>query len=1113
MNIEAFYFKKISYLLLAVTIGVNLNQIVSSNNSPVLAQSNITQNESDHLEQLLQQGQRQFQQSQYQEALVTYQQALVLSQKLNNQLKQAEILYNLGTVHRFVSEYHQAVKLLNQALDIVKSISGNKKTSLLGRISSEIGVNYYNLSQYPEALKWYQQGLTISREVRDRQLESLTLDHIGVVKRRQGNYQEALSFHEQALDISQEINDISVQARIFNNIGIVYDLLGEYDKSLAYDNQGLTISRRMGDRYVESRILNSMGVVYANQGLYPQALDYYKQALVIERQISNKSEEGRTINNIASVYDSKGDYPKALQYYQQALAITREIGDRIGEGITLGNMGAVYRNLGQYQTALDYFQQSLTLSKDIGDYPGEAYILSSIASVYYTQGKYGQALDYFQQALAVRKEIGEIAGQGYSLNSIGGVYHILGEYEQALTYFQQALTIRRQIGDQAGEGQTLNNIGLVYNLLKKSEAALTVYQQSLAIRQQIGDQAGEAHTLNDIGSIYQTKSDYNQALDYYKQALSIREQIGDITGEGVTLNNLGKVYQNLGQQDQALNSYQQALAIFRENGNRPGESSVLANIGEIFQQKKQIPLAITFYKQAVNVTEAIRQDLAGLPFSQKQSYTATVADTYRHLADLLLQEDRVLEAQQVLDLLKIQELDDYLHNVRGNQETVQGVELLPQEQKLLDNYGKIEQNAIALGQELVALRQIKPEARKSSQNERIAQLEQQQQQIRQDFNDFINSPEVIQLTQQLSQTTGGQNLDLPNLNRLQRQLGQLPQSTVILYPLILEDRLELVLVTPYSPPIHRTVAIDKTNLNRAILDFRTKITDRFLPNSQIQPSAYNLYQLLIQPIAQDLQKAKVQHIIYAPDGQLRYIPLAALYDGKQWLIENYTINNVTSASLSDFTAKNPEKPHILAGAFTQGQYNVQVGQRQLSFNGLPYAGQEVTTIAATIPDTMTLLDKNFNPQTTLPQLNDHNIIHFATHASFMPGNPDDSFILFGNGDRLTLKDIETLNLTAVDLVVLSACQTGVGGNLGNGEEILGLGYQMQLAGAATTMASLWTVDDQGTQILMADFYNNIKSGKFTKSEALQQAQISLIKNQSLNHPYFWSAFILIGNGQ
>ena len=195
------------------------------------------------------------------------------------------------------------------------------------------------------------------------------------------------------------------------------------------------------------------------------------------------------------------------------------------------------------------------------------------------------------------------------------------------------------------------------------------------------------------------------------------------------------------------------------------------------------------------------------------------------------------------------------------------------------------------------------------------------------------------------------------------------------------------------------------------------------------------------------------------------------------------------------------------------------------------------TLAETVPDTTQLLDSAFNPQDTKPKMGNHNVLHFATHGAIVVGTPEESFILFGDGTPVSITDVRNWNLNNVDLVVLSACETGLGGNLGTGAEILGLGYQMQRAGAKAAIASLWTVDDGGTQTLMNAFYAAWQ-GKKTKAEALRQAQISLITGdyqalgeqrgslivefigntvppqvrKNLDHPYYWAPFILIGNG-
>jgi CHAT domain-containing protein len=256
-------------------------------------------------------------------------------------------------------------------------------------------------------------------------------------------------------------------------------------------------------------------------------------------------------------------------------------------------------------------------------------------------------------------------------------------------------------------------------------------------------------------------------------------------------------------------------------------------------------------------------------------------------------------------------------------------------------------------------------------------------------------------------------------------------------------------------------------------------------------------------------------------------------------VQRYRINNITAASLTELNTKPQRQMQVLAGAFATGRYSFTVGGESFDFGGLPFAGAEVENLAKTIPATTQLIDKAFTPQVTVPKMDDYTVVHLATHAAFVVGTPDDSFILFGNGDRITLRDIQNWSLKNVDLVVLSACETGLGGKLGNGEEILGLGYQMQRAGARAAIASLWTVDDGGTQALMNAFYGALENSNTTKAEALRQAQIALITGDDtalgkqrgivevrqrlresllpevtnrLNHPYYWAPFILIGNG-
>lgn len=483
----------------------------------------------------------------------------------------------------------------------------------------------------------------------------------------------------------------------------------------------------------------------------------------------------------------------------------------------------------------------------------------------------------------------------------------------------------------------------------------------------------------------------------------------------------------------------------------------------------------------------------------------------------------------MLDLLKVQEIEDYLRNVRGSDNTATGIAERPQEQQIRQGMTTEIDQAIALGKELAQLESIPVTKRTPAQTQRIIALRKTQQEIAKQFNAFLESPKVREWIGQLQQTTQGQGFNLESsATALQDNLKKLQQDAAIIYPLVLSDRLELILVTPYAPPLRRTVAVKQAELNRAIAEFRSALPKR---TPGVKVPAQQLYNWLIKPLENDLAQAKTKTIIYAPDGQLRYIPLAALYDGQQWLVERFSINNITAVSLTDLNTKPQNQLNVLAAAFTQGNYSFEVGTRRFKFSGLPFAGVEVENLALTVPRTKKLLDEQFNQDIVL-QMNDYSVVHLATHAAFTNGQPEESFILFGNGDRATLRDIQNWRLPNVDLVVLSACETGLGDRLGDGREILGFGYQMQQTGARAAIASLWSVDDGGTQALMNAFYTKIAQGKITKAEALRQAQIALITGNyatigqqrgindnlspqvrhHLSHPFYWAPFILIGNG-
>ncbi len=809
------------------------------------------------------------------------------------------------------------------------------------------------------------------------------------------------------------------------------------------------------DRKAEADRLLQQGNQQFQTSQFEAALQSWEQALTIYRAIKDRQGEGQSLGGLGIAYRNLGKYDKAIEFHLQSLAIAREIKNREGESLSLGNLGNAYYNLGKYDKAIEFQLQRLAIAREIKDRRGEGASLGNLGIAYYSLGKYEKAIEFHLQRLAIAREIKDRLGEGNALGNLGLAYDVLGKYEKAIEFHFQRLAITREIKDRLGEGQSFGNLGIAYYSLGKYDKAIEFHLQSLAIAREIKDRLGEGQSLGNLGLAYYSLGKYDKAIEFHLQRLAIAREIKDRLGEGQSIGNLGIAYYSLGKYDKAIEFHLQSLVIAREIKDRDGERGWLNNLGVTFKNLKQPELAILFYKQSVNVIESIRQDNRKLSKDEQESYLDTVEKTYRSLADLLLKQGRVMESLQILDLLKVQELEDYLKNVKGNERSAQGVRILEPEK--------------AISTQLSAL-------------------------------SFENSADINrQLVRQLQQ------IPKSEINKVPDYLQQIPQGSVLLYPLILEDRLEIILFSPNTLPISRTVNISKAKLEELVLDFRNGLRDD--SSDDYKASAIALYNLLIKPIEAELIQAKATTILYAPDGMLRYIPLAAFYDGKQYLVEKYQVSNLIAYTLSDFSPRQKTQPNILAGAFGGKANELKFGQQ-----GLPATIKEVQAIANSFQNSDILTGENFSRQAIEAKFKNHNILHLATHAEFNAGAPENSFIIFGNGDKIRLSEINDWQLPNIDLIVLSACQTGLAGTLGNGVEILGFGYQVQKAGAKNAIASLWKVDDAGTQALMDAFYNELQKGNVTIAESLRRAQVSLIKSPKFNHPFYWSAFFAIGNG-
>lgn len=903
------------------------------------------------------------------------------------------------------------------------------------------------------------------------------------------------------------------------------------------DQQRMTAARLLS----EGNVLRNEGNA---EGLR-SALDKLNQSLPLWETLHETYWEGYTRNLLGNVLSDLDENQKALKSYTQALLVARAVGDRSGEGKTLNSMGRVYDNLGESQRALEFYTLALQLRRAVGDRGAEASTLNNIGVVYLDLGEKQKALEFYNQALQLSRAVADREREATTLSNIGAVYLDLGDKQKALESDNQALQLRRAVGDRSGEAVTLNNIGIVYSSLGEKQKALEFYNQALPLRRAVGDRSGEAATLSNIGVVYSALGEKQKAVDFHNQSLQLRRAVGDRKGEAVTLSNIGTVYYDLGEKQKALEFYYQALPLARVAGHRSGEAMSLHNIMSVWNSLNNLRLATLYGKQSVNVYQSLRADIQGLDKGLQQSFLGTVRGTYRVLAELLIKQGRLPEAERVLEMLKEEE---YFQFVRRDGNLVatlnRRITLGPSENEALARYEKIADEITKLGDEYAKL----DAERLKAPAGRATGIVAQQDLLNKKLADARKALELY--LEALKQEFSQQDKRVAAVEEgLQSDVKSWADPhAVVISTIVGKDNLSIIVTTPDIQRAH-VIEISEEKLNALVAEFRGAIMDL---QTDPRPTGQKLYDLLVKPLEQDLAGVQARTLVWSLDGNLRYIPVAALWDkDRGYLVQRYANVVITLASRQNLALRPAHKKEWQA-------LGLGVSKAVGGFNQLSYVPQELRAIvrdSTASPQTLEhgiiagrrLLDEQFTLAAFRNYLGRYALVHAATHFSFVPGTKDEaleSFLLMGNGEKLTLAQIQSSGtiFNGVQLLTLSACDTAYGGKDADGREVEGFGALAQKKGAKAVMATLWRVADESTREFMISFYSLYGKEKSTKAEALRQAQLSLLQepdkvvsitanvrsnstasraatNSALPrnlqkryiHPYYWAPFILIGN--
>ncbi|MBD2222359.1 tetratricopeptide repeat protein [Calothrix sp. FACHB-1219] len=958
---------------------------------------------------------------------------------------------------------------------------------------------------------------------------------------------------QEALILWRKAGDKEWQAITLLSIGRVYSDLGEKQKALEYYNNALSLWRAVGDRSGEATTLNNIGLVYDDLGEKPKALEYYNKALPLRRAVGDRFGEATTLNNIGAVYNDLGEKQKALEYYNNALPLRRAVGDRSGEATTLNNIGLVYDDLGEKPKALEYYNKALPLRRAVGDRSGEATTLVSFGNVYSDLGEKQKALEYFNKALPLWRAVGDRSGEAITLVSFGNVYSDLGEKQKALEYYNNALSLYQAVGDRSGEATTLNNIGLVYDDLGEKQKALEYYNNALPRRRAVGDRSGEAYTLVNIGYIYFALGEKQKALEYFNNALPILRAVGDRSGEATTLGNIASLERDRGNLQAARTNVEAAIAIIEQLrtkiDNKDLRSSYFATQQGVY--KFYIDLLMELHKKEPSQGYAA----LALHYSERSRARSLIELLNEANAKILKGANPQLIAQE----RNLRQQIDAKTTLRRNLEnstnkndlvTKAAIQRLSQEIANLSNqYEQLQATIRASNPEYAKLTNPDPD-------KDILKLPQIQQQLDQDTLLLQYSLGEERSFLWAVTSTSMQVYTLPPRQEIEKVAtrfhSSLQQETAGEFAIEEAQNLSKLILAPVANqlPGKRLVIVADGGLQTIPFAALADVNERGTGGTR---GTGEKSLLKASHSAQQSMKICLSHALCP-------MPYAHVQAGSEYqpLMVNHEIVNLPSASTIAFQrqqlAKRQPAPKALAiladpvfnttdcrfkdencqeadqpqsrnknldvsAELQQSQLNRSAKNlKRNGWNRLPFTAEEAKAILKLIPAANSLkalsFDANYNWATS-GALNQYRILHFATHGIVDPKEPHLSGILLSSYDKqgkyltenkLSLGDLFNQDYPA-ELIVLSACDTGLGKDV-NGEGLVGLTRGLMYAGAARVAVSLWQVNDEGTSILMQEFYQQMLQQNKKPAEALRAAQMKLWQDgRSLNE---WAAFTVQG---
>ncbi|WP_136523755.1 CHAT domain-containing protein [Geomonas ferrireducens] len=853
-------------------------------------------------------------------------------------------------------------------------------------------------------------------------------------------------------------------------LGLLQGRLERFSEAAASLKEGVSIFAELGLAKEQAAALSDFGAVMENAVDYPAARSLFEEAAGLNAQLKDELNLADQYRNLGRILDLRlNQFAAAERYYAKAQELYAKNGNRALEAETILERGRCRRLLGNFADADLLYREALAKVGDAALKTRMRIVLEQGNNAWF-QGRYQDAFDMREQVERAAQRENWPLEEVMAKNTGGLIWWTLGDSRRALVELKQALDLTGKLEARRDErATTLNNIGLVRRESGDYQGALQTLGEALAIDRVLGSRWAIAYDLRNLGQTRLRMGDPAGALKLLDEAATLADGTGDRVNQAKIHLSLGDARAKSGMKGEAQGSYKKALELADLMLLREVRWRALLGLARLKEGAGDREGAVSSYRDALATIEELR---AEIKLDQlKDGFLADKMDVYQGLVGLLVEMGRDDEAFAVAERSRARNLIDILGRQRLSLAGGADRDLYERQNRLREQI---------VEQEQLAQQAANPAERAMYQ----AALER----LRGSYHDLLidierRRPELLSLVKVAPVT-------VPEVRSLLE-----PGVTLLSY-YQLPDRLLCWRLEREGSRLF-VLPVPAAELSGKIATYR-----RMLQNLEpLEENSRELYRLLLSAPLSGVAQGNTVGIV--PHGSLHYLSFATLYDGRDYLVDRHNLFHLPAASVYRNTlARRQAAKNLRILAIG----NPDLGNASLD---LPFAEKEAGTLRWNYADVTMLTRERATESWVRENISRFGIIHLASHGEFDPVNPLFSSIRLakdaGNDGRLQAEEVFGLDIKA-DLVVLSACQTGLG-DVKSGDDVIGMNRAFIFAGTHALVSSLWRVSDVSSAILMKQFYRDYAGTD--KAQALGLAMQHVRKRYP--HPGYWGAFVLTGD--